>query len=954
MKTSFNRSSTVRRRTFSRRTADVLAGLLLAITGATAATVSETATELLASGDCNGDGRLDAIVLDKATGNVRVGYQAANGTLAWAAPVPTRVPHASSMAVGGFLQASRDAIAVTSPNFNRVHLIDLSTPGVVTTPIVIHPPHADLSMMVALENPYGTAIPGQNTDWLATGTHDPGLTLLDLLTYSILDGQAFFQDQIASEGTLESATQFQRSNNDVTLLAAMRRGSNDTFLAYAYTNTSTPMLTRTLLPAGTEFVAGRFYNQTYAQVLFYVPGESNVTVQALMNSGSGIGFGAPMVTSFPSAVEKIYYFDEGTNGVAIIRFGDGVVSGLRPPSTGGTLQVAYGLGLGASGNVVNGAVPLGIGRFALLTGVSNTFSSAQAQIFTKNNTGYVQSSTSTLSAPSTAATRANVWLFTTEPFVNARAGFIASLNGGEWTTALSGLPGTVRVRAEVDQGTTTGLGGAITNTLGAPPSGTVFGLANQYHPAISLFSYSAPRAADPSRINISPAPGAYSAAIDVSLSKVNPLDTAYYRVNGSAWTEYVSPLRISNNVTIAYYGQTQSGERGSVLQAAYTISGGTLPPLLDTNNISGGATNSNGGTNGGGFQISTTGTIFYGRQSGSTGSVWAIHLDGTRDTFIAEGTRPRVSPDGRWLAFTREGAPFLSLGNLWLRDLTTGEERRLFTNPNFVVHYDWLNDSSGLVFDYECMILKIGLDGMVTDLPMGNDCFDDAPVVNPFDGRLAFHNLNAAPNRGLYQTDPSGTTRDRYTLGITGPAWANWSPDGNRLSLADVRAGTGFGQNLYTLRADGSGLSQITGFMDATNGFPFGALWSPEGDALIGAGTIGGVNGLWIIPLSPDATECVGMPIRLPTTFGDAIDIAGSIRVRTAPPALRIRQDADDVVVFWDKDARGYVLEGTSELQPASVWIRFDGPYTISGNFNEVRFPDSILAEMAFFRLVRP
>ena len=68
-----------------------------------------------------------------------------------------------------------------------------------------------------------------------------------------------------------------------------------------------------------------------------------------------------------------------------------------------------------------------------------------------------------------------------------------------------------------------------------------------------------------------------------------------------------------------------------------------------------------------------------------------------------------MSPDGRWLAFTREGSPFLSLGNLWLRDLTTGDERRLFTNPNVIVHYDWLNDSSGLVFDLECTVQVIDL-----------------------------------------------------------------------------------------------------------------------------------------------------------------------------------------------------------------------------------------------------
>ena len=174
------------------------------------------------------------------------------------------------------------------------------------------------------------------------------------------------------------------------------------------------------------------------------------------------------------------------------------------------------------------------------------------------------------------------------------------------------------------------------------------------------------------------------------------------------------------------------------------------------------------------------------------------------------------------------------------------------------------------------------------------------------------------------------------------------------LAFADVRPGTGTGQNLYTMPSDGSAVHQITGFTDATNGFPFGALWSPEGDALIGAGSIRGVNGLWVLPLNADATACVGNPYRLPTTPGDLIDIAGSIRVRIAPPVLFIRHDPGEVVVFWDKDVRDFVLEATLELQPGAVWISINGPYTINGGFHEVRIPEANLSAASFFRLIRP
>src|ERR1035441_6319681 len=77
-----------------------------------AAFVYETASEFITSGDFDGDGRADVLVLDKLTGNARVGYQNANGALVWSAPRSTRADGASALAVGRFANTNREAIAV--------------------------------------------------------------------------------------------------------------------------------------------------------------------------------------------------------------------------------------------------------------------------------------------------------------------------------------------------------------------------------------------------------------------------------------------------------------------------------------------------------------------------------------------------------------------------------------------------------------------------------------------------------------------------------------------------------------------------------------------------------------------------------------------------------------------------------------------------------------------------
>src|ERR1035437_4191759 len=66
-----------------------------------AAFVYETHTEFITSGDFDGDGRVDALVLDKTTGNVRVGYQNFNGALDWSTPRATGADGASALAAIG-------------------------------------------------------------------------------------------------------------------------------------------------------------------------------------------------------------------------------------------------------------------------------------------------------------------------------------------------------------------------------------------------------------------------------------------------------------------------------------------------------------------------------------------------------------------------------------------------------------------------------------------------------------------------------------------------------------------------------------------------------------------------------------------------------------------------------------------------------------------------------------
>jgi dipeptidyl aminopeptidase/acylaminoacyl peptidase len=187
------------------------------------------------------------------------------------------------------------------------------------------------------------------------------------------------------------------------------------------------------------------------------------------------------------------------------------------------------------------------------------------------------------------------------------------------------------------------------------------------------------------------------------------------------------------------------------------------------------------------------------------------------------------------------------------------------------------------------------------------------------------------------------------------PHWPSWSPDGTQLVFAnyDLLAVPASAQNLYVVDEDGSDLHQITGFSQI-EGFRYGARWSPEGDALVGAATVLGVNGLWVVPLTADRHACGAPPVRLPTTPGDPIDFVGSVFVPPRPPDLTIRRELDDVIVSWRRTAWPYVLQTAIEPTPSAAWLSIPPPYPVMGADFEYRVPGVFLQPNSFFRLRLP
>jgi hypothetical protein len=931
---------------------------------AATAFVYDTGSELLTSADFNNDGVSDVLVVDKLTGNLRVGLLDAGGNFSWSAPLVGGVENATACAIGQFLTNGQNSVAITGPDFNRVNLVSVANTNSATNAVIWPLFGVGPNLLITLENPLG-AVVSFPTNLLVGTSQNAGNaeTLERMQVFSGFSITPFTPAQFNEPALFErgNALALNPSNSPSFAAGLVRAADADRFDILQFTNApGGVLLSLTNLPPGGDYACGNFNSETLPRFAFYQVGTSNVIFAPLLAGTNGLAFGTNVSFPLAEAVKNIFYLPSDA-GTFLVEFSDGI----QAVNFSGDIPVAgnvYRSGLADTNNVFSGLVPLANGQFVLLDSAAEASPSTHAQVVKFDGTNFTQISSSTMPAIATRSTRANVWLFQTEPFVNPDPGFVASFASPDWSDLIGGLPGAFSIVDETDAGTATGLGNVSTNSPGTPPTGANFGLANQVADGISIFSYASPRAAEPITITISPPAGFYSGPIQIAFSALAPGGLIYYRVGAAnAWQLYASPFSLTNNAAVEYYGVSSSGAPSRLLTANYSFANSTAPAttLNLTNGLA--VTGSPPPTgNGGNVVLSAGGTIFYGRKNSSGGAIWAINLDGSGDTYLTTGARPRVSHDGRYLAFMRGTNVFgPGGGDIWLRDLSTGVEQKFFTNNLQIVGYDWDSASPpNLILDYGCSFWKAPLSNSAAIFPLTNSCNFAAPVINQANGSLAF--FDASTGGGIRTVAASGGISTLLGATSYGSRWPAWSPDGTHLAfcfLNNFSASNGLA-DLYTINVNGSGVAQISAFTNVNDGFLYGALWTPAGDGLIGAGSIYGTNGLWLIPLTSDGQHCDCPARLLPTTAGDPIDFAGSVisapAAVIAKPGLFIRSDANAIVVYWSTNYQGFILQATASLNPDSSWDPISGPYFLNGSYYEYHEAKTSLAATKIFRLAYP
>jgi len=277
------------------------------------------------------------------------------------------------------------------------------------------------------------------------------------------------------------------------------------------------------------------------------------------------------------------------------------------------------------------------------------------------------------------------------------------------------------------------------------------------------------------------------------------------------------------------------------------------------------------------------GTIVF--QSSSGGPIYVMNADGTNLRHLTTGMDPAISPDGRWVAFTRwDGSSNGVSGALWVIGIDGSGERQVLGNVSQPKAPTWSSDSTKVVINYQdggflgpYQVCSSFTDPKTKEVKQF--CHDRPAnpywglrVVNMADG--SFEDLNHDFHAFAPTWDPANawhvvyqaahglmaldlTKNTTWNIGTdTADRAPVFSPDGSKIADSYWQTGN---WEIHVLNADGSGAVRLTQTSDTVlvqqllqgqtphswnNAAP---TWSPDGSRIAFLTDRNGPWQIWIM-----------------------------------------------------------------------------------------------------------
>ncbi len=339
-------------------------GLLAVSASAAPAFVYESDKEFYGVGDFNGDGKPDVALVnrqlqtkDVLQSRYRIAYGTAPGEFTWGRVHLTHIAKATGMSIGRFLDANKDALALTAPEANEIAIFDATDPA-------LEP--AVTSLMGATLGP--------NTVLAVDIGGDDNTPLADLVSGSVFNSPVEHHlELLRSDGSaatpmedIELEGEVNRANPVVlkkggAVLAAMliRSEQNDAFLALELgTGKPVEALKVSGLPKGSDYVVGYFGDASVATLVIYAQGQDSMSVWPLKEAGGKFQAGESRTFKMERGIKNLVLVGEGAGTRLAMLMGGGdtaLISSFDGQSAPKVLQTIKS----AEDEVFAGLIPVG-------------------------------------------------------------------------------------------------------------------------------------------------------------------------------------------------------------------------------------------------------------------------------------------------------------------------------------------------------------------------------------------------------------------------------------------------------------------------------------------------------------------------------------------------------------------------------------------------------------------
>ncbi len=291
-----------------------------------ASLIYETPREFFGSGDLDGDGRMDLVILDKESGKFRLGYQAAGGLFSWVDCRSTGLKGVTGFTIGKLVAAGKDGLGFTTPDGTQISLVDASSPNAPSKPLAVNFDAALGPSMVAAVNAGGSGLANL---YVGSVYNSPDANLATLLRN---DGAQFPRLADAPlPGTPVRANRVAlKAGQPEVLCLLLKDEKSDSFRAEDLSSGKpVTLVAADGLPAGSDYTVGNFRGLPLREFVFYKPGENSLMVRPVEESAPGkLKLGAAATFDLGQPVRRVVSVGSGGAQNLFVIYGEGAKAGV--------------------------------------------------------------------------------------------------------------------------------------------------------------------------------------------------------------------------------------------------------------------------------------------------------------------------------------------------------------------------------------------------------------------------------------------------------------------------------------------------------------------------------------------------------------------------------------------------------------------------------------------------